>query len=186
MYEEIVAQVRRTSEAAVRESQERVDLATSKSEQADKQANEASKAVGERWTNRINAMRRRAADRTKGQAGTEMRFGHEDGPHPNDTSEGDELVSLVDTTPSAAAQAAPQFGIPEELAQQPAPTFARPPSPEPARYMQFGPEYEEDHRTPPPPPAAPPTRRAAAPSRRPRPRDDDDDDYSSQSWLEGR
>lgn len=110
MYEDIVAAARRSSEAAVRESQERVDLAVTKSAQADRQATEATKAVGERWVNRINAMRRRAQDR---KATPEMRFGHDDPP-----TDGDELVSVSEApTPDPDAQT-PAFGIPEGLVEQ--------------------------------------------------------------------
>jgi len=114
MYEDIVAAARRSSEAAVRESQERVDMAVTKSADADRQATEATKAVGERWVNRINAMRRRAQERKA----PEMRFGHDDPP-----ADGDELVSLSEAeTPDPAAQEAP-FGMPEDLVEpvQPAP-----------------------------------------------------------------
>jgi hypothetical protein len=114
MYEDIVAAARRSSEAAVRESQERVDMAVTKSADADRQATEATKAVGERWVNRINAMRRRAQERKT----PEMRFGHDDPP-----TDGDELVSLSEAeTPDPAKQAAP-FGMPEGLVEpvQPAP-----------------------------------------------------------------
>ncbi|HEX5405870.1 MAG TPA: hypothetical protein VFX16_26640 [Pseudonocardiaceae bacterium] len=181
MYEDIVAEARRTSEAAVRESQERVNLAVTRTEEADKQASEASKSFGERWSNRINAMRRRAADRAKS---TEMSFGHEDGPHPNDRPDGDELVSLVEpTTPAAADDRTPPFGVPQELIQQQVqPTYGRHASdPASDRFMSaIGPEVEEDHRPPQPP------RRPQPPARRARSHDDDDDDYSGQSWLEGR
>src|SRR6266566_8024899 len=93
MYEDIVASARRASEAAVRESQERVDLAATRSAAADRQATEATKAVGERWASRINAMRRRAQDR---KATPEMRFGQDDSP-----TDGDELVSLSAVTTPA-------------------------------------------------------------------------------------
>jgi hypothetical protein len=178
LYEDIVARSQQATEAAVRESQERVNLAVDRAEQAQKKANEATKAIGERWANRINAMRRRAADRDKA---TEMRFGPEDGPHPNDTAEGDELVSLTETKPSAAPNA-PAFGAPEEYAQQPPqqqPQYHQP-SPDAARFMQHFDEEEQQ----PAPTFSPPTRRAAPPRRRPR--DDEDDDYSSQSWMQGR
>jgi hypothetical protein len=184
MYEDIVAAAKRTSEAAVQESQERVNLAVTKTEEADRKATEASKSFGERWSNRINAMRRRAADRAKS---TEMAFGHEDGPHPNDKADGDELVSLTEpTTPAAADDQTPAFGLPQqEIQQQPAAaTYGRHASdPESARFMSaIGPEVEEDHR-----PQQPPPRRTPPPTRRARSRDDDDDDYSGQSsWLQGR
>lgn len=185
MYEDIVAQARRATEAAVAESRERVDMAVERSQEADKKANEATKAVGERWQNRINAMRRRAAEREKGDKSTEMRFGHEDGPHPNDGAEGDELVSLTETKPSSTSDGAPPFGVPEELArqQQPQPPVAPSrPSPESERFMSgVGATYEEEQ---PAPTFSPPTRRSPPPRRRPR--DDEDDDYSGQSWLEGR
>ena len=60
-----MAAARRSSEAAVRESQERVDMAVSRAAAADRAATEATKAIGERWANRINAMRRRNAERNK-------------------------------------------------------------------------------------------------------------------------
>jgi hypothetical protein len=184
VYEDIVARARLTTEAALRESRERVDLAVNRSEQADRKATDASKAVGERWSNRINAMRRRASDRATGQRATEMRFGHEDDPHPNDSAEGDELVSLVETTPSAVPEHRTQpFGVPDdEVVPEAQVAPVRQPDPASARYLSFGSDEEEDHRSP----ATPATRRAPAPSRRPRPRDDDDDDYSGQSWLESR
>lgn len=184
MYEDIVARAAHTTEAAVRESQERVDLAVQRSQEAEKKAKEASKAVGERWTNRINAMRRRVADRDKATSSTEMRFGPEDGTHPGDSADGDELISLTEpTAPSAAPGGPPPFGMPEELVQQQPPAAVhRPPSQEPARFVaDIGTHYEEE---PAAPTFSPPTRRAAAPRRRPR--DDEDDDYSGQSWLEGR
>ena len=183
MYEDIVAQVQRTTEAAVQESRERVDLASQRSEEATKQAAAASKAASDRWTNRINAMRRRAGDRDRAAKSTEMRFGHEEGPHPADSTQGDELVSFTEqTTPSAAGQR--PFGVPEELVaqQQQQPPVMHRPSPESARFMAgIGAQEEEP---PPAPTFSPPTRRSAPPRRRPR--DDDDDDYSGQSWLEGR
>jgi hypothetical protein len=176
MYEDIVAAARKSTEAAVRESQERVDLAVRKTAKADREATEASKAVGDRWTNRVNAMRRRAHDREAAQKSPEMAFGHEDGPHPNDHTDNDELVSLSEAPPPA--DATPAFGIPEELIrQQPAPT--PPVWQPPAESARFIPPTEEDQRQPrrTPPPAP----------RRHRPPTDDDEDYSSQSsWLEGR
>jgi hypothetical protein len=186
MYEDIVEQARRSSEAAVAESQERVNLAVTKTEEADRKATEASKSFGERWSNRINAMRRRAADRAKS---TEMSFGHEDGPHPDDKSDGDELISLTEpTTPAAADEQTPAYGVPQELiqqqVQQPAPYGRHASDPESARFMSaIGPEtVEDDHRRQPPPPP-----RRTPPTRRPRGNDDDDDDYSGQStWLQGR
>jgi hypothetical protein len=185
MYEEIVAAARRTTESAVRESQERVELAVSKSESADKKAAEASKAVGERWTNRISAMRRRAAERTGpgGAKSTEMRFGHEDGPHPNDSVEGDELVSLSDEPAAAPDDRTPPFGVPEEQAQQPAATYGRHASDQSANrfYSAFGSDAADE----PPAFTPPPARRQPPPARRSR-STDDDDDYSGQSWLEGR
>lgn len=184
MYEDIVARVQRTTDAAVRESRERVGLAVQRSQEAQQKAAEATKAVGERWTNRINAMRRRTAERDKAGKSTEMRFGHEDGPHPSDSAEGDELVSLTETTPSSTSDGAPPFGVPEELVrQQPQPQSPVPqPSQESARFMSdIGANYEEDR---PAPTFSPPTRRSPPPRRRRR--DDEDDDYSGQSWLEGR
>jgi hypothetical protein len=187
MYEDIVEQAKRTSEAAVQESQERVNLAVTKTEEADRKATEASKSFGERWSNRINAMRRRAADRAKS---TEMTFGHEDGPHPNDKADGDELVSLTEpTTPAADGDRTPAFGLPQDLIQQqaqqpdPAAYGRHTADPESARFMSaIGPEAEEDHR-----PQQQPPRRTPPPARRPRSQDDDDDDYSGQSsWLQGR
>ncbi|HYS39906.1 MAG TPA: hypothetical protein VEO01_30195 [Pseudonocardiaceae bacterium] len=115
MYEDIVAAARRSSEAAVRESQERVDMATTKSAEADRQATEATKAVGERWVNRINAMRRRAQDR---KATPEMRFGQDDPP-----TDGDELVSLSEAKTADPDAQTPPFGMPEDQVApvQPAP-----------------------------------------------------------------
>jgi hypothetical protein len=163
MYEDIVATARRTSETAVRESQERVDLATTRSAEADRQATEATKAVGERWVNRINAMRRRAQDR---KATPEMRFGHDE--HPTD---GDELVSMTEpTTPEQTDTQTPPFGIPADLVEH-AQSAPRQPDPGSSWFLPV----EED---PVPPP--PPVRRQTAP----RHRIDDDDDYSSQSWLQ--
>lgn len=107
-YDEMVAGVRRTTEAAVHESQERVDLAVRRGEQADRDATEASKAVATRWANRITAMRRRAADRAQA---TELTLGHEEGPHPHDHTEADDLVSLTDP----ATDQTPPFGISGDL-----------------------------------------------------------------------
>jgi hypothetical protein len=164
MYEDIVASARRASEAAVRESQERVDLAVTRSAEADRKATEASKAVGERWVNRINAMRRRAQDR---KATPEMRFGHDEPP-----TDGDELVSMTEpTTADPADTRTPAFGIPEDLVEH-APPAPRPPDPGSSWFLP-----PEDDPVPPPPPV----RRQSAP----RHRVDDDDDYSSQSWLQG-
>ncbi|HEY1572681.1 MAG TPA: hypothetical protein VGG05_15165 [Pseudonocardiaceae bacterium] len=109
-YDEIVADVRRTTEAAVHESQERVDLAVRRGEQADRDATEASTAVGTRWANRITAMRRRAADRAQA---TELTLGHEEGPHPHDHTAADDLTTLTD--PSAANDQTPPFGISGQL-----------------------------------------------------------------------
>lgn len=192
MYEEIVAAARRSSEAAVQESQERVNLAVAKTEAADKKAAEASKSVGERWTNRINAMRRRAAERTGpgGEKSTEMRFGHEDGPHPNDQVEDDELVSLSDAPAVAPGDRTPAFGIPEQEIQQPAATYGRHAS-DPAAARFYTPQ-EEDQDQPssfqPPAfqPPTPPRRQPPSSPRRASRNTDEDDDYSSQSWLEGR
>jgi hypothetical protein len=185
MYEEIVAAAKRSTEAAVQESDERVQLAVGKSEAADKKAAEASKAVGERWTNRINAMRRRAAERTGpgGEKSTEMRFGHEDGPHPNDQVEGDELVSLSDAPAAAQDDRTPAFGLPEqEIQQQVAATYGRHASdPAAARFYPDPAEAEEPVAFQPPP-----ARRQPPPTpRRARRTDDEDDDYSGQSWLQG-
>src|ERR1700743_1726046 len=114
MYEDIVAEVRRATEGAVREGQERVELAAQRSEQADREASDASKAMGERWSNRINAMRRRAAGRDK--ATTEMAFGPEEGHH---HAEGDdELVSLEEPAKPPVDDRTPAFGMPEELIAQ--------------------------------------------------------------------
>lgn len=182
MYEDVIAAAKNASEAAVRESQERVDLAVSRSDAANKQAEEATKAVGERWTNRVNAMRRRAADRNKS---TEMNFGHEEGLHPADHTENDDLVSLTEPTtvpasatpgPDPASDSTPPYGIP-----QPAPdTYGRhaQQQPDADRFMPV--EEQPEQRF------SPPTRRGAPPRRPTRPRDDEDDDYSGQSWLEGR
>jgi hypothetical protein len=109
-YDEIVADARRTTEAAVHESQERVDLAVRRGEQADRDAAEASKAVGTRWANRITAMRRRTADRAHA---TELTLGHEDGPHPHDATAADDLTTLTD--PSVANDPTPPLGISGQL-----------------------------------------------------------------------
>jgi hypothetical protein len=188
MYEDIVAEARRTSEAAVRESQERVTLASARTDEADRKATEASKAVSDRWTSRIAAMRRRANERAGARGTTEMTFGHEDGPHPNDHAEDDELVSFTESTAPAAAEAdrTPPFGTPEDLIQQQTPpSYGRHASPpEAARFLPPPPADVEEDR---PAAAFPPptTRRTPPPSRR-RPREDDDEDYSGQSWLQGR
>jgi hypothetical protein len=175
MYEDIVAETRRATEAAVRESQERVSLATRSAAEADKNAAEASKSYGDRWANRINAMRRRAADRGKSSS-AEMEFGHEDGPHPNDHGEADDLISLTDeTAPSAADAETPPFGIPEEEL----PPYRRPQASPPPGNDWFTPVVDDD-----PPAPAPPPRRPPQPQRRLRPMDDDDEDYSAQSWLQ--
>src|SRR6266567_4271021 len=122
MYEDIVAAARRSTEAAVRESQERVDLAVSRSEQADRTANEATKAIGDRWVSRINAMRRRADEQAKNKNSPELRFDTDDA---HDPVEGDDLVSL-----SAADAQTPAFGLPEDLISQAAASLApRPPHP---------------------------------------------------------
>jgi hypothetical protein len=170
MYEDIVAAARRSTEAAVQDSQERVDLAMSKSAQADKQAAEATKALGERWVNRINAMRRRAAERREAK-NPEMRFGHEDGPHPNDHTEDDELVALSDAPPVDPAARTPAFGIPQEQIQR---QLTDRYNPDAARFVA----PIEEEQPPPPPRRQPPARRA-------RPRDDEDEDYSGTSWLQG-
>lgn len=174
MYEDIVAAARRSTEAAVHESQERVDLAMNKSAQADKQAAEATKALGERWVSRINAMRRRAAERREAK-NPEMRFGHEDGQHPGDHTENDELVSLSEAPPvDPAGDRTPAFGIPQEQIHQ---QLAARPDPNAARFI---PPVEDEQ----PPP--PPIRRQPPPApRRARHRDDEDDDYSGTSWLQG-
>jgi hypothetical protein len=111
-YDDLVADVRRQTEAAVRESRERVELAGRRAEQADRQASEASDSVGTRWANRVAAMRRRAADRADGP---ELNLGHEDGPHPNDHTEADDLVTLNDPTPP--------FGISGDLFDAPPPAY---------------------------------------------------------------
>lgn len=191
MYEDLVAAAQRSSEAAVRESQERVDLAVGRAEAADKQATEASKAIGERWTNRINAMRRRAADRAQSKS-TEMNFGHEDGPQPADKPEHDELVSLTEqSTAPAAAQTPTQVTVPAG-AEAETPPFGLPAQPPPDTYGRhaqqqdrFLADFGPDEETPPAPQFTPPPTRRAAPPRRSRP-SDDEDDYSGQSWLEGR
>jgi hypothetical protein len=177
MYEDIVAEAKRTSEAAVQESQERVNLAVTRTEEADRKATEASKSFGERWSNRINAMRRRAADREKS---TEMTFGHEDGAHPSEKPEDDELVSLTEPTTPAAADTdqTPAFGLPQQ--PDPAVTYGRHASdPAAARFLPEPTPEVADRPQPPP-------RRTAPPSRRPRSQDEDDDDFSGQSWLQGR
>ncbi|HEX5119673.1 MAG TPA: hypothetical protein VFW65_31175 [Pseudonocardiaceae bacterium] len=108
-YDDVVADVRRTTEAAVHESQERVDQAVRRGEQADRDAAEASKAVGTRWANRITAMRRRTADRDQS---TELTLGHEDGPHPNDHTEADDLTSLTESVTDVRT---PPLGISGDL-----------------------------------------------------------------------
>ncbi|HEY0806464.1 MAG TPA: hypothetical protein VGD84_15430 [Pseudonocardiaceae bacterium] len=164
MYEDIVAAARQSSESAVRESQERVNLAMSRAAEADRKATEATKAIGDRWVNRINAMRRRAEDRAK----DELRFD----PDPTD---GHELVSL---SASPADAETPAYGIPADLINQAAtPPTPRPTDPNSAWFTSAIDVHEEEH-----PPAAPP-RRAAR--RRPH-ATDEDDDYSGQSWLQGQ
>jgi hypothetical protein len=187
MYEDLVTAAQRTSEAAVRESQERVDLAVNRSEEADRKATEATRSIGERWSNRINAMRRRATDRA---TSTEMNFGHEEGPHPNDHTENDELVSLTEsTTPSSVTPGAtpgpesdrtPPLGIPQ---QSPESYGRHAQQTESGHFMaEFAPEPENQQQAR----FAPPPSRRSAPPRRTRSAADEDDDYSGQSWLEGR
>ena len=172
MYEDIVAAARQSTEAAVRESQERVDLAVNRSQSADRAAAEATKAVGERWVNRINAMRRRAAD---AKNSPEHRFGSEE---THETADNDELVSL------SAAPADPQtpgYAIGDDLITQaaaPQPTRAPDPS---SSWFNSAIAFPEDEQQVTPPPAAP----RRQPPRRPRPATDEDDDYSGQSWLRG-
>lgn len=132
-YDDIVAGVRRTTESAVRESQERVDLAARRGEQADRDAIQASQAAGTRWANRINAMRRRAADRVQG---TELTLGHEDGPHPHDHTEADDLVSL--TEPAPVDDRTPPFGISGDLLAGP------PMQPPPPSIRPRPPVYDDD------------------------------------------
>ena len=165
VYEDIVAAARNSSEAAVRESQERVDMAVSRAAAADRAATEATKAIGERWVNRINAMRRRAADRNKP---AEHQFGPEDDPHAGSTATEPELTSL--TEPSAVA-------TPEEPE---APAARRDPDPN-SSWFSSAIALEDDDRPAPPPPQ-PPRRQ---PQRRPHPTVDEDDDYSPQSWMQG-
>lgn len=114
-YDDVVADARRTTEAAVHESQERVDLAVRRGERADRDATEASTAVGTRWANRITAMRRRTADRDQS---TELSLGHEDGPHPNDHTEADDLTSLTDPVADVRT---PPLGISGDLLEASAP-----------------------------------------------------------------
>jgi hypothetical protein len=184
MYEDLVAAAQRSSEAAVRESQERVDMAVNRSAEANRKASEATKSFGDRWANRINAMRRRAADRAKS---TEMNFGNEEGPHPNDHTDNDELVSLTEpTTTSSAApgpgpesESTPPLGIP---LQSPDSYGRHAQQAESDRFMaEFAPEPEEQQQQR----FTSPTRRGAPP-RRARPTNDEDDDYSGESWLQGR
>ncbi|HKN96979.1 MAG TPA: hypothetical protein VJX10_07685 [Pseudonocardiaceae bacterium] len=118
-YDDVVANVRRTTEAAARESQERVELAVRRSEQADREATEASRAVGTRWAARVNAMRRRAAERANP---TELNLGHEEGPHPHDHTDAEDLVSLTDP----ADDRTPPFGISGDLFDAPAPSRPEP------------------------------------------------------------
>lgn len=165
MYEDIVAAARNSSEAAVRESQERVDMAVSRAAAADRAATEATKAVGERWVNRINAMRRRAADRNKP---AEHQFGPEDDTQTSSNSTEPELTSL--TEPSAVA-------APEEPDAPPVP---RTPDPN-SSWFDTALTFEDEDRPAAPPPQ-PPRRQ---PQRRPQPTVDEDDDYSPQSWMQG-
>lgn len=152
-YDDIVANVRRTTEAAVNESQERVELAMRRGEQADREATEASQAFGTRWANRINAMRRRAAEQAKS---TELRLGHEEGPHPNDHTDADDLVSLTEPAPPRVP--APPDGPPP-------PDVPTPP------YGISGDLFDEPPCTPPAPPPPPVY---------------EDEDYSNQTWLRDR
>lgn len=192
MYEEILTEARRTTDAALRESQERVDLAVSRSRDADKKAVEGTKAVGDRWTSRINAMRRRAFDRTGvgGRKGTEMSFGQDDGQH---AQGGDELVSLTD--PPVPAPGQPRHGAPATAEPAGAPTEAvtqgrhgsgpgqgRPSNTYVAAIgnpAEDEPDQARDDRAW---PTAP--QRRQPPPRRARPAHDEDDDYSGQSWLQ--
>lgn len=165
MYEDMVAAARRTTEAAVRESQERVDMAVSRSQEADKAATEATKSIGDRWVNRINAMRRRAADQARNPA--EHRFGPED-----TATEPDELTSL-----SAAPKHPDAFGLPEEHTPPP-PAPPRQPDPGSSWFNTAIAFPEEEQRRPEPP-------RRQPPPARPRRTQDDDEDYTNQSWLQG-
>lgn len=170
MYEEIVAAARQSSETAVRESQERVEMAVSRSAAADRTATDATKAFGDRWVNRINAMRRRAAEAKKPP---EHQFGHEDETQPQESAE-PELTSL--TEPSSA-EPPPVGGPAEGVRETPGP---REPDPNSA-WFNTALNFEDDDRPTPAPPQ-PPRRQ---PQRRPQPTVDDDDDYSGQSWLQG-
>jgi hypothetical protein len=176
MYEEIVAEVNRTTEAAVQESKEHVDLAGDRNREADTKATEATKAIGERWQNRINAMRRRFAERENAKTSNEMSFGQDDEGHPG--GENDELTSLTEQSSAPAAdEQTTAYGISEDaIAAQSADTYGRhAPGPESSFVSSFGPSLEDEQ------PAVPPRR--TSPARRTRPRDDDDDDFSGQSWL---
>ncbi|HEX4722261.1 MAG TPA: hypothetical protein VH333_07085 [Pseudonocardiaceae bacterium] len=175
MYEDIVAAARQSTEAAVRESQERIDLAVNRSQEADRTAADATKAVSERWVNRINAMRRRAA---QAKDSPEHRFGPDSA---HETPDDDELVSLSAAPP--ADPRAPAFGVPDEMvaAQDAAPQPTRAPD-ESSSWFNSAITYPDDEQQVTPSPPAP---RRQPPPRRPRPATDDDDDYSGQSWLQG-
>lgn len=164
MYEDVVGQVRRGTEAALRESQARVDLAVRRTEEADRRAAEAGSSVGARWASRVKALRRRVT------RSNELRLG------PEEQTE-DELVTLFDPAgprpgiDPGADVATPPFGLPEELADEAtygrhaAPDFGpQPVAPEPVQWPTA--EWPSE---PPPPPRQPPTW--------------DDEDYSNQSWL---
>ena len=162
VYEDIVAAARNSSEAAVRESQERVDMAVSRAAAADRAATEATKAIGERWVNRINAMRRRAADRNKP---SEHQFGPEDDTQTSPNSTEPELTSLTE---------APTVEAPQEPAAPRVPDTS-------SSWFDTALAFEDEDRPAPPPPQ-PPRRQ---PQRRPQPTVDEDDDYSPQSWMQG-
>lgn len=158
MYEEILAEARRTTEAAVRESRDRVDLAVRRSEAADRRAAEATRAMGDRWVGRINAMLRRASDATDDRR-TELSLGADDGPAHDELAEDDELPSLSAPTASADSASPPTYGR-HALPDEPAPLDELPLPKEPAL---------------PDEPAGPLW-----------PSEIDAEDYAVDSWLEGR
>jgi hypothetical protein len=186
MYEHILTEASRSTDAALNEAKERSELAASRSQQADRQAKESTKAVGERWVNRINAMRRRAADAAEAahKKRNTLQFGPEDG-HTEEPPGEDELVSLVDPPAPGTTERTPAFGTPAQPEPQPAQPagYGRHSAErEPNRYVSSFGEFEDDQPVTPPPPV----RRSSAPARRPRHEEVDDDDYSGQSWLQGR
>lgn len=153
MYEDVVGQVRRSADAALRESQARVDLAVRRTEEADRRAAEAGRSVGTRWANRVAALRRRVT------RSTELRLG------PEEQTE-DELVTLFDPVIGPARDAATEAQA--TYGRHAAPDFG--PQPEPPGPVGWPTtEWPAAEPTPPPPPRQVPTW--------------DDEDYSNQSWL---